>query len=103
MAVWNIVRTLGIFYDHLARFMFIWYIFSRFGIMCQEKSGNPAFGAAPVPVSSWPALERALLAPSFQTQAFFVAAFTHPIFGARSMLALALVTATCNLQPILSD
>jgi hypothetical protein len=25
----------------LVHFMFIWYIFTGFGIMCQEKSGNP--------------------------------------------------------------
>jgi hypothetical protein len=32
----------GIFYDPLVHFVFIWYIFSGFGIMYQEKSGNPA-------------------------------------------------------------
>jgi hypothetical protein len=32
----------GIFYVHLVHFVFIWYIFSGFGIMHQEKSGNPA-------------------------------------------------------------
>jgi hypothetical protein len=42
MAVWNILRMFGIFYDHLVPFMFIWYIFSGFGIMYQEKSGDPA-------------------------------------------------------------
>jgi hypothetical protein len=36
MAIWNIRRTFGM-YGHLA----IWYIFTRFGLMCQEKSGNP--------------------------------------------------------------
>jgi hypothetical protein len=41
MAIWNILRTLGVFYDPLVHFVFIWYIFSGFGIMCQEKSGNP--------------------------------------------------------------
>jgi hypothetical protein len=41
MAIWNILRTYGIFYDHLAQFVFIWYIFFAFGIMHQEKSGNP--------------------------------------------------------------
>jgi hypothetical protein len=34
--------TFEIFYDHLVRFVFIWYIVSCFGIMYQEKSGNPA-------------------------------------------------------------
>jgi hypothetical protein len=32
------------FYDHLLHFVLIWYIFSVFGIMCQEKSGNPGTG-----------------------------------------------------------
>jgi hypothetical protein len=32
---------LQIFYDHLVHFVFIWYIFSGFGIMYPEKSGNP--------------------------------------------------------------
>jgi hypothetical protein len=42
LAIWNILRTFGIFYDHLVHFVFIWHIFSGFGIMYQEKSGNPA-------------------------------------------------------------
>jgi hypothetical protein len=29
------------FFDHLAHCMFNWYIFSGFGVMRQEKSGNP--------------------------------------------------------------
>jgi hypothetical protein len=29
------------FYAHLAYFMVIWYIFPQFGILYQEKSGNP--------------------------------------------------------------
>jgi hypothetical protein len=41
MAIWNILRTLGTVYDYLVHFVFIWYIFSGFGIMYQEKSGNP--------------------------------------------------------------
>jgi hypothetical protein len=39
MAIWNILQTSHIFYDH---FVFSWYIFSGFGITYQEKSGNPA-------------------------------------------------------------
>jgi hypothetical protein len=27
MAIWNILRTFGIFYEHLVKFAFIWYIF----------------------------------------------------------------------------
>jgi hypothetical protein len=41
MAIWIILRTFWDIYDHLAHFVFIWYIFSSFGIMYQEKSGNP--------------------------------------------------------------
>jgi hypothetical protein len=37
-AIWNISRTSDIFYGHLV-------IFPRFGIMSQEKSGNPAQAA----------------------------------------------------------
>jgi hypothetical protein len=40
MAMKNIWRTFGIFYDHFLYFVFIWYIFSGFGIVYQEKSGN---------------------------------------------------------------
>jgi hypothetical protein len=35
------IQTFGIFYDHLVHYVFIWYTFSNFGIMYQEKSGNP--------------------------------------------------------------
>jgi hypothetical protein len=50
MAILNILRTIGIFYGHLGYFMTICYIhyvlfkyiFSGFGIMYKEKSGNPA-------------------------------------------------------------
>jgi hypothetical protein len=41
LSIWNILQTLGIFYDHLVDFMLIWYIFSGFGIMYREKTGNP--------------------------------------------------------------
>jgi hypothetical protein len=53
------LENADIFYGHLeyfidiwdilypfVTFVFIWYIFSSFGIMHQEKSGNPAVGAA---------------------------------------------------------
>jgi hypothetical protein len=41
---WNILwifGIFGIFYDLSLHIVFIWYIFSSFGIMHQEKSGNP--------------------------------------------------------------
>jgi hypothetical protein len=41
MAIWNMFRIFRIFYDHLVLFVFIWNIFSGFGIMHQEKSGIP--------------------------------------------------------------
>jgi hypothetical protein len=42
MAICNILRTFGIFNDHLVHFVFFWYIFSGFGFMYQEESGNLA-------------------------------------------------------------
>jgi hypothetical protein len=38
---WSILRPFGIFLGHLVYFMVIWYTFSRFGTLYQEKSGNP--------------------------------------------------------------
>jgi hypothetical protein len=37
MAIWNILRTFGIFYDSLVHFLFIWYIFSGFGFTQQKN------------------------------------------------------------------
>jgi hypothetical protein len=45
MTIWSILRPLEIFYGHLVYFVVIWYISPRFGILYQEKSGNP--GANP--------------------------------------------------------
>jgi hypothetical protein len=42
MAIRSILRPFGIIYGRLAHCVFIWYIFSGFGVMHQEKSGNPA-------------------------------------------------------------
>jgi hypothetical protein len=36
MAIWNILRTFGKFYDHLGNFVLIWYIFSGFGVTRQQ-------------------------------------------------------------------
>jgi hypothetical protein len=41
MTIWSILRPLETFYGHLVYFVVIWYIFPRFGILDQEKSGNP--------------------------------------------------------------
>jgi hypothetical protein len=38
----SILRSFVIFYGHFVQFVAIWYIFTRFGILYQEKSGNPA-------------------------------------------------------------
>jgi hypothetical protein len=38
----SILLLLEIFYCHLVHFVVIWYIFPRFGILYEEKSGNPA-------------------------------------------------------------
>jgi hypothetical protein len=42
MAIWNIRQPFGISYGHLVQFLVIWYIFSRFGMLYQEKSGSTA-------------------------------------------------------------
>jgi hypothetical protein len=38
---WNILRPIGIFYGHCGYVVIIWYIFHRFCVLCQDKSGNP--------------------------------------------------------------
>jgi hypothetical protein len=46
MAIWKLLQTFGIFYDHLVHTCCVQFVhFSGLGIMCQEKSGNPASGA----------------------------------------------------------
>jgi hypothetical protein len=35
------MENAGVFFGHSGYFTIIWYIFPRFGILCQEKSGNP--------------------------------------------------------------
>jgi hypothetical protein len=47
MDTWSILRSFVIFYGHLVWFMVIWYIFSRFGILYREKSGNPGCFSQP--------------------------------------------------------
>jgi hypothetical protein len=42
MEIWSILRPFEISSGHLIYFMAIWYIFSHFGMLQQEKSGNPA-------------------------------------------------------------
>jgi hypothetical protein len=46
MAIWNTLRIFGTFCDHSVLVVLIWYIFPYFGIMHQEKSGNPGSIAA---------------------------------------------------------
>jgi hypothetical protein len=42
-AIWSILLPFGIFCFHWIYVMVIWYyIFPRFGMLYQEKSGNPA-------------------------------------------------------------
>jgi hypothetical protein len=41
LAIWNILWSFGMFWDHLVQFVFMLYIFSGVGIMHQEKSGYP--------------------------------------------------------------
>jgi hypothetical protein len=37
LVISNILQSFDILYGHVV----IWYIFPRFGILCQEKSGSP--------------------------------------------------------------
>jgi hypothetical protein len=37
MAIWNILRPFGKFYDHLVHFVFIWYIFPVL-VSCTKKN-----------------------------------------------------------------
>jgi hypothetical protein len=41
LSIWNILRTFGIFYGHLVIYLQFANPPPRFGILCQEKSGNP--------------------------------------------------------------
>jgi hypothetical protein len=43
MAIWKILRPFGKFYGHFGNLALIWYIFLRFGILNNEKSGNPGW------------------------------------------------------------
>jgi hypothetical protein len=43
MAIWSILRPFGIFCGHLVNFRVIWYNFSSFGMLSQEKSGKPDY------------------------------------------------------------
>jgi hypothetical protein len=42
ISIRSILWLLEIFYGHLVYFVVIWNMFPRFGILDQEKSGNPA-------------------------------------------------------------
>jgi hypothetical protein len=42
MVIWNILPSFYLFYGHFGNVVVIWYIFLRFVVLCQEKSGNPA-------------------------------------------------------------
>jgi hypothetical protein len=42
MPIWSILLPLEIFYGQLVYFVVIWYISPCFGMLYQEKSGNPA-------------------------------------------------------------
>jgi hypothetical protein len=41
MDTWSISWSFAIFYGHLVQFLVVWYILPHFGILYQEKSGNP--------------------------------------------------------------
>jgi hypothetical protein len=39
--IWSISQPFCLIYGNLVNFVVIWYIFPRFGMLYQEKSGNP--------------------------------------------------------------
>jgi hypothetical protein len=41
MAIVVLLSPFGVFYHHLVYFVEIWYKFSHFGMLEQEKSGKP--------------------------------------------------------------
>jgi hypothetical protein len=43
-AIWSILLPFGIFYSHLVHFVVFLVYFPRFGMLCQDKSGNPVAG-----------------------------------------------------------
>jgi hypothetical protein len=40
---WSILQSFILVYGQWVQFVVIWYIFPRFGILYQEKSGNPGW------------------------------------------------------------
>jgi hypothetical protein len=42
MVIWNILRPFGVFYGYLVKLWQLGIFAPHFGILCQEKSGNPA-------------------------------------------------------------
>jgi hypothetical protein len=41
MAILVLLSSIGLVYLHFVYFVVIWYIFLHFGVVEQEKSGNP--------------------------------------------------------------
>jgi hypothetical protein len=46
MAILSILQPFGKFYGHFVYFPQFWYIFPRFGMLHQEKSGNPVLDSS---------------------------------------------------------
>jgi hypothetical protein len=58
MTIWPILRPFGIFWGNLVHCLVIWYIFSRFGMLSQDKSGSPAHEWVRLALLSWKRLAR---------------------------------------------
>jgi hypothetical protein len=41
VAIWSLLLPFGVFSGNLINLIVIWLIFSRFGMLDREKSGNP--------------------------------------------------------------
>jgi hypothetical protein len=112
--IWSILQTFGIFYDHLVRFVFFWYIFAGYCIIYQEKSGNPGVSSCvakvqivktffarwlnhpPSSQTGWPDWANFRLLGHFFRWAFF--SYRSPIFLATSMQKSDVLILTKNVS-----
>jgi hypothetical protein len=99
LVVWNILRSFGVFYGHLENVVVIWYIFPHFGILCQEKSGNPVLNGRSV---------KKMGPESFAPLGFNVSICNKfrrfsPIFGEKLAFFLKTENRLCIYTPILGE
>jgi hypothetical protein len=95
MVLWSILRPFENFCGHLVNFIVIWWIFSRFGMFYQEKSGNPATQSDTPPCrGSHPSADLNVLSNQFS-----VITFRLNLFQRLEVLCLILVSFRCLIYP----